>query len=159
MTPAPSTIGAVVIGRNEGQRLINCLASMQGEAARLAGDDLGQPDLVGPVQQAVGVLNGDDPGPPTVLGQMQKPDVDQIDGTYGGASITHALRAFDRGSLDLGLDLGWGSAGYNRGYHANDAAGFNNLAVTASLPWRPLPLWAGASHNNGLRPAGLRNAL
>ena len=39
-----STIGAVVIGRNEGQRLVNCLASMQGEAERLVYVDSGSTD-------------------------------------------------------------------------------------------------------------------
>ena len=39
-----STIGAVVIGRNEGQRLVNCLASMKGEAERLVYVDSGSTD-------------------------------------------------------------------------------------------------------------------
>ncbi|MGB0911952.1 MAG: glycosyltransferase, partial [Phaeobacter italicus] len=37
-------VGAVVIGRNEGQRLIDCLTSMRGQVARIVYVDSGSTD-------------------------------------------------------------------------------------------------------------------
>ena len=67
-------------------------------------------------------------------------DIDEINGTYIGAGISHTAREFDQAKLELSADLGWGSAGYDRGYFAVDDAGFNNFAITAELPWQPIPL-------------------
>ena len=47
-------------------------------------------------------------------------DIDEINGTYVEASISHTVRKFDRAELELSADLGWGSAGYDRGYFAVD---------------------------------------
>lgn len=44
MTQPVHSIGAVVIGRNEGARLIDCLTSMQGQAARIVYVDSGSTD-------------------------------------------------------------------------------------------------------------------
>lgn len=44
MTQPIHSIGAVVIGRNEGARLIDCLTSMQGQAARIVYVDSGSTD-------------------------------------------------------------------------------------------------------------------
>lgn len=44
MTKADPTIHAVAIGRNEGQRLIACLASLQGQVARIVYVDSGSTD-------------------------------------------------------------------------------------------------------------------
>lgn len=67
-------------------------------------------------------------------------DVDKIDGTYIEASVAYTVGDFDKAKLDLGLDLGWGSEGYNSGYFGAAGAGFNNLTVAAELPWKPIPL-------------------
>ena len=67
-------------------------------------------------------------------------DVDEIKGTYVEAGISHTVSKYDKAELELSADLGWGSAGYDRGYFAVDDAGFNNFAIAAELPWRPIPL-------------------
>ncbi len=67
-------------------------------------------------------------------------DVDQIDGTYAEIGISHTVGDFDKAKLDLTADLGWGSGGYNEGYFGTDSSGFNNLAIAAELPWKPIPL-------------------
>ena len=41
LLPSLPRIGAVVIGRNEGQRLVNCLTSMEGEVDLLIYVDSG----------------------------------------------------------------------------------------------------------------------
>ena len=67
-------------------------------------------------------------------------DVDEIKGTYVEAGVAHTVGKYDKAELELSADLGWGSAGYGRGYFAVDDAGFNNLAIAAELPWQPIPL-------------------
>lgn len=44
MTDQPHSLGVVVIGRNEGERLVRCLASVAGQAARIVYVDSGSTD-------------------------------------------------------------------------------------------------------------------
>ncbi|WP_137702260.1 glycosyltransferase [Marimonas lutisalis] len=122
MTRTPSTIGAVVIGRNEGQRLINCLASMQGEAARLVYVDSGSTD--GSVEEArkagaeVVELDTTEPftaararnaGFAALTADAEPPDYVQfVDGdcTLEPGWLTHAAKALDD-TPDIGIITGW----------------------------------------------------
>ncbi|KPP85349.1 MAG: putative glycosyltransferase [Rhodobacteraceae bacterium HLUCCO07] len=115
-------IGAVVIGRNEGQRLVNCLASMQGEARRLVYVDSGSTD--GSVEEArkagaeVVLLDTGEPftaararnaGFAVLTADLPPPDYVQfVDGdcTLEPGWLTHAARALDE-APDIGIITGW----------------------------------------------------
>lgn len=117
-----SSIGAVVIGRNEGQRLINCLASMQGEAARLVYVDSGSTD--GSLEEArkagaqVVLLDTSAPftaararnaGFAALASGPNPPDYVQfVDGdcTLEPGWLTHAAAALDA-TPDIGIITGW----------------------------------------------------
>jgi GT2 family glycosyltransferase len=117
-----STVGAVVIGRNEGQRLINCLASMQGEATRLVYVDSGSTD--GSVEEArkvgaeIVLLDTSEPftaararnaGYQALATGPNPPDYIQfVDGdcTLEPGWLTHAAHALDE-TADIGIITGW----------------------------------------------------
>ena len=117
-----STIGAVVIGRNEGQRLVNCLASMHGEATRLVYVDSGSTDTS--VEEArkagaeVVLLDTSQPftaararnaGFDALTKSVTPPDYVQfVDGdcTLEPGWLTHAATALD-GDPDAGIVTGW----------------------------------------------------
>ena len=119
-----SAIGAVVIGRNEGQRLVNCLDSMQGEAAQLVYVDSGSTD--GSVEAAreagaeVVILDDSEPfsaararnaGFSALATSPNPPDYVQfVDGdcTLEPGWLTHAARALDE-TPDIGIITGWRS--------------------------------------------------
>ncbi len=119
-----STIGAVVIGRNEGQRLINCLASMQREAMRLIYVDSGSTDGSLNAARAAGaeivILDTSEPftaararnaGFDALVSVANPPDYVQfVDGdcTLEPGWLTHAARALDE-SPDIGIITGWRS--------------------------------------------------
>jgi hypothetical protein len=68
-------------------------------------------------------------------------DVDEIDGSYVQLSIGHTFEKIYVDSdtcycgLSLGASTGWGSAGYNHGYFSVDNSKFNDLTLTAGLPF------------------------
>ncbi|MCC5968927.1 MAG: glycosyltransferase [Pararhodobacter sp.] len=115
-------IGAVVIGRNEGQRLINCLASIQGAVERLVYVDSGSTD--GSVEAAhragAQVVQLDTSAPFTaararnagfamLTADLPPPDYVQfVDGdcTLEPGWLTHAAQALDA-SPDIGIITGW----------------------------------------------------
>ncbi|MDU8926230.1 glycosyltransferase [Alisedimentitalea sp. MJ-SS2] len=117
-----STIGAVIIGRNEGQRLINCLASMQGEATRLVYVDSGSTD--NSVEEArkagaeIVLLDTTEPftaararnaGFEALNRGPNPPDYVQfVDGdcTLEPGWLTHAAQALDD-TPDIGIVTGW----------------------------------------------------
>lgn len=117
-----STIAAVVIGRNEGQRLVNCLSSMKGEAARLVYVDSGSTD--NSVEEArrtgaeVVLLDTSEPftaararnaGFEALVRGDTPPDYVQfVDGdcTLEPGWLTHAARALDE-TPDIGIITGW----------------------------------------------------
>lgn len=119
----PSTIGAVIIGRNEGQRLINCLASMKDETARLVYVDSGSTD--GSVDEArkagAEVVELDTSRPFTaararnagfdVLAYGPNPPPDYVQFVDGDCTLeqgwlTHAAKALDT-HPDIGIITGW----------------------------------------------------
>lgn len=124
MSRRPPTIGAVVIGRNEGQRLVNCLASMQGEAVRLVYVDSGSSDRS--VEEArkagaeVVLLDTSEPftaararnaGFAALTADTPPPDYVQfVDGdcTLEPGWLTHAAKALDE-TPDIGIITGWRS--------------------------------------------------
>jgi GT2 family glycosyltransferase len=123
MTARPaSTIGAVVIGRNEGQRLINCLASMQDEAARLVYVDSGSTDGSVDAARAAGaevvLLDTSEPftaararnaGFAALMARPAPPDYVQfVDGdcTLEPGWLTHAAKALDE-TPDIAILTGW----------------------------------------------------
>jgi hypothetical protein len=68
-------------------------------------------------------------------------DLDAHKGTYVGAGATWSRELGETTALDLSADLGWGSDGYQNGYFGGGiGAGFSDLTLAASLPWRVLPL-------------------
>ena len=118
------TIGAVVIGRNEGQRLIKCLASMQDEAIQLIYVDSGSTD--GSVKAAraanaeVVILDTSEPftaararniGFNALANGLHPPDYIQfVDGdcTLEPGWLTHAAQALED-SPGIGIITGWRS--------------------------------------------------
>ncbi|MDQ2093159.1 glycosyltransferase [Rhodalgimonas zhirmunskyi] len=119
-----STIAAVIIGRNEGLRLVNCLASMQGEASRIVYVDSGSTDGSVEAARAAGaeVVILDTATPFTaararnagfdalVSGDMPPDYVQFVDGdcTLEPGWLTHAARALDE-TPDIGIITGWRS--------------------------------------------------
>ena len=117
-----STIGAVVIGRNEGQRLVNCLASMQGEAERLVYVDSGSTDQSVAAARAAGaevvLLDTSEPftaararnaGFQALATGPNPPDYVQfVDGDcrLEPGWLTHAALALDD-TPDIGIITGW----------------------------------------------------
>ena len=117
-----STVGAVVVGRNEGQRLINCLRSMQGEAARLVYVDSGSTDNSVEEARKVGaeivILDTSEPftaararnaGFAALASGPNPPDYVQfVDGdcTLEPGWLTHAAHALDE-NPDIGIITGW----------------------------------------------------
>ena len=117
-----STIGAVVIGRNEGQRLVNCLASMQGEAERLVYVDSGSTDQSVAAARAAGaevvLLDTSEPftaararnaGFQALATGPNPPDYVQF--VYGDCRLepgwlTHAALALDD-TPNIGIITGW----------------------------------------------------
>lgn len=115
-------IGAVVIGRNEGARLINCLHSMRGEAERLIYVDSGSTDGSVEAAQRAGaeVVRLDTSVPFTaararnagfaaLMARPYPPEYVQfVDGdcVLEAGWMTHAARALDR-SPDIGIITGW----------------------------------------------------
>ncbi|PIE12987.1 MAG: glycosyl transferase [Rhodobacterales bacterium] len=118
----PNRIGAVVIGRNEGQRLINCLASMKGEARVVIYVDSGSTDESVAEARKVGaeVVELDTTTPFTAArarnagfqALMARPDapdyVQFVDGdcTLEPGWITHAAAFLDDNG-DVGIVTGW----------------------------------------------------
>lgn len=116
------TIGAVVIGRNEGQRLIDCLASMQSEASRLVYVDSGSTDGSVEAARAAGaevvLLDTSEPftaararnaGFRALMARDAPPDYVQfVDGdcTLEPGWLTHAARALDD-NPDIAIITGW----------------------------------------------------
>lgn len=117
-----STIGAVIIGRNEGHRLVNCLASMQGEASRLVYVDSGSTDTSVEKARAAGaevvLLDTSEPftaararnaGFEALANGPNPPDYVQfVDGdcTLEPGWLTHAATALDE-QPDIGIITGW----------------------------------------------------
>lgn len=117
-----STIGAVVIGRNEGQRLINCLASMEGEAERLVYVDSGSTDNSIEEARKVGaevvLLDASEPftaararnaGCAALTAGPNPPDYVQfVDGdcVLEPGWLTHAAHALDE-HPEIGIITGW----------------------------------------------------
>ncbi|UYV38731.1 glycosyltransferase [Rhodobacteraceae bacterium D3-12] len=117
-----ATIGAVIIGRNEGQRLINCLTSMQGEATRLVYVDSGSTDNSVAEARAAGaevvLLDTSEPftaararnaGFEALATGPNPPDYVQfVDGdcTLEPGWLTHAATALDN-QPDIGIITGW----------------------------------------------------
>lgn len=117
-----STIGAVIIGRNEGQRLVKCLASMKGEASRLVYVDSGSSD--NSVEEArmagaeIVLLSDSEPftaararnaGFDLLDTGPTPPDYVQfVDGdcTLEPGWLTHAASALDE-QADIGIITGW----------------------------------------------------
>ncbi len=76
-------------------------------------------------------------------------DIDEIDGTYIAFSVSHAVeKIFEFSSdmpvaMNLSASVGWGSAGYNKGYWFNDAdetksvtsSSMQDLTLTAGFPF------------------------
>jgi len=121
MTSLPR-IGAVVIGRNEGQRLVNCLTSMQGEVDLLIYVDSGSSDGSLQAAEALGaetvLLSADVPftaararnaGFEKIMARPDAPDFVQfVDGdcTLEAGYLTHAAEAL-AADARLGLVTGW----------------------------------------------------
>ncbi|MBN1787609.1 MAG: hypothetical protein JW806_04360 [Sedimentisphaerales bacterium] len=67
-------------------------------------------------------------------------DIDNIDGTYVSAAVSHTLvKAFSLTDsigvdVELGASVGWGSSSYNKGYWGFDESGLNDLVFTVALP-------------------------
>lgn len=115
-------IGAVVIGRNEGQRLINCLASLKGEADRFVYVDSGSTDGSVEAARAAGaeivILDTSEPFTAArarnagleALARADAPPqyVQFVDGdcTLEPGWLTHAAKALDENS-DIGIITGW----------------------------------------------------
>lgn len=118
----PVNIGAVVIGRNEGERLINCLKSLQNEVGLIVYVDSGSSD--GSVENATKLgaecvlLDNDAPftaararnaGFERIMARPDAPDVVQfVDGdcTLEQGYLTHAAAAL-AGDHNLALVTGW----------------------------------------------------
>lgn len=66
-------------------------------------------------------------------------DVDVVEGTYVNVGGSWDRSLGEATALEIAADLGWGSAGYVRGFFGPDQAGVGDLTVAARLPWRPLP--------------------
>ena len=68
-------------------------------------------------------------------------DLAEVDGSYLQAGVGHTIGKIvvinERCYCDLaaGASLGWGSAGYNRGYFGMAKDHFNDFSVSASLPF------------------------
>jgi hypothetical protein len=68
-------------------------------------------------------------------------DVDEIDGSYIQLGVGHLIEKIYVVNeecycgLSLGASVGWGSAGYNHDYFGVDNSKFNDLALTAGLPF------------------------
>lgn len=116
-----SRVGAVAIGRNEGQRLIRCLTSLQGQVARLVYVDSGSQDGSVTAARAMGVVVVElDPSVPFTAARARNagfealraegmPEFVQfVDGDCGVEPgwIAKALVAFD-GQSDLAIVTGW----------------------------------------------------
>ncbi|WP_322865351.1 glycosyltransferase [Aquicoccus sp. G2-2] len=117
-----STVGAVIIGRNEGQRLINCLASMKGEATHIVYVDSGSTDGSVPEARKIGAevvqLDASQPftaararnaGFAALTSGATPPDYVQfVDGdcTLEPGWLTHAAQALDE-QADIGIITGW----------------------------------------------------
>lgn len=116
-------IGAVVIGRNEGQRLLNCLSSMQGEVDLVVYVDSGSTDGSVEAAEEMGaetVLLSNEAAPFTaargrnagfekIMARPDPPDLVQfVDGdcTLEAGYLTHAAAALGQDHT-LGLVTGW----------------------------------------------------
>ncbi|WP_298674702.1 glycosyltransferase [uncultured Lentibacter sp.] len=115
-------IGAVVIGRNEGQRLVNCLRSMQGEVDLLIYVDSGSTDGSLEAAEALGaetlLLSAELPftaararnaGVGRSVARGEAPELVQfVDGdcTLEPGYLTHAAKALEADDR-LGLVTGW----------------------------------------------------
>jgi hypothetical protein len=68
-------------------------------------------------------------------------DVDEIDGTYIQLGLGHTFEKIyvvnDKCycGLQFGASVGWASTGYNHGYFGVDTSKFNDLTLTAGLPF------------------------
>jgi len=67
-------------------------------------------------------------------------DFKEIDGTYWSLGITHGIEISPTLNLDLSADLGIGSANYVKGYFGTESDSATDYALTAELPWKPVPL-------------------
>ena len=120
---ARARIGAVVIGRNEGQRLVNCLSSMQNETDLIVYVDSGSSDnspAKAEEMNAETILLSDEVAPFTAARArnagfekiMARPDppelVQFVDGdcTLEPGFLTHAATALEQDQT-LGLVTGW----------------------------------------------------
>jgi uncharacterized protein (TIGR02001 family) len=73
-------------------------------------------------------------------------DIDQVKGTYVNVGGAWSRELGSSTALDLGLDLGYSSEGYVNRVFGGDSAGMSDLTITASVPWRPLPLLTVRPH-------------
>jgi hypothetical protein len=68
-------------------------------------------------------------------------DIDEIDGSYMQLGIGHLFEKIYVVNekcycgLQLGASVGWGSKSYNIGYFGIDSSKFNDLTLTAGLPF------------------------
>lgn len=122
LLPSLPRIGAVVIGRNEGQRLVNCLTSMQGEVDLLIYVDSGSTDGSLSAAERLGaetvLLSRDVPftaararnaGFEKIMARPDAPEFVQfVDGdcTLEAGYLTHAAEAL-AADASLGLVTGW----------------------------------------------------
>ena len=122
VSPSSARIGAVVIGRNEGQRLVNCLRSLQGEVDLLIYVDSGSSDGSVQAAEALGavtvLLSRDTPftaararnaGFEKIMARLDAPEFVQfVDGdcTLETGYLTHAAKAL-AADTRLGLVTGW----------------------------------------------------
>ena len=77
-------------------------------------------------------------------------DIDEIDGGYVQIGASHSLPLSPMTNLDLAAALGYGSEDYVNGYFSGYlpqekaltslGSGPTDLALTASIPWHPLPV-------------------
>jgi hypothetical protein len=68
-------------------------------------------------------------------------DIDEIDGSYLQLGVGHTFEKIYEVNdkcycgFQLGANIGWGSSGYNHGYFGVDNSKFNDLTLTAGLPF------------------------
>ncbi len=91
-----------------------------------------------PTVEAYGTVEIDVAATPSITWYY---DLDEVEGSYVQAGLGHTIEKIvvlnERcyGGLAAGASIGWGSAGYNRGYFGLAKDNFNDFTVSVSLPF------------------------